>query len=78
MAGRQRLSGPAHRNNAETIPIYGAGVADATSGPSRGASPRRGPVLRDRNRLDDDAAREFLEQLDYQEAAIVSRLGNRL
>ena len=33
---------------------------------------------RDRNRLDDDAAREFLEQLDYQEAAIVSRLGNRL
>ncbi|MDO9395952.1 MAG: cation:proton antiporter [Herbiconiux sp.] len=33
---------------------------------------------RDANRLDDDAAREFLEQLDYQEAAIVSRLGNRL
>ena len=27
-------------------------MADATSGPSRGASPRRGPVLRDRNRLD--------------------------
>jgi CPA1 family monovalent cation:H+ antiporter len=33
---------------------------------------------RDANKLDDDAAREFLEQLDYQEAAIVSRLGNRL
>ncbi len=33
---------------------------------------------RDANRLDDDAAREFLEQLDYQEAAIVSRLGYRL
>jgi CPA1 family monovalent cation:H+ antiporter len=33
---------------------------------------------RDGNRLDDDVAREFLEQLDYQEAAIVSRLGNRL
>jgi NhaP-type Na+/H+ or K+/H+ antiporter len=33
---------------------------------------------RDKNQLDDDAAREFLEQLDYQEAAIVSRLGNRL
>ncbi|MGD8167477.1 Na+/H+ antiporter [Herbiconiux sp. P16] len=33
---------------------------------------------RDKNNLDDDAAREFLEQLDYQEAAIVSRLGNRL
>ncbi|WP_368496939.1 Na+/H+ antiporter [Herbiconiux sp. A18JL235] len=33
---------------------------------------------RDANRLDDDAAREFLEQLDYQEAAIVSRLGFRL
>ncbi|MCS5718515.1 cation:proton antiporter [Herbiconiux sp. CPCC 205763] len=33
---------------------------------------------RDANKLDDDAAREFLQQLDYQEAAIVSRLGNRL
>ncbi|WP_382304109.1 Na+/H+ antiporter [Herbiconiux sp. UC225_62] len=33
---------------------------------------------RDANKLDDDAARDFLEQLDYQEAAIVSRLGNRL
>jgi len=33
---------------------------------------------RDRNQLDDDAAREFLEDLDYQEAAIVARLGNRL
>ncbi|SDZ27417.1 cation:proton antiporter [Herbiconiux ginsengi] len=33
---------------------------------------------RDANTLDDEAAREFLEQLDYQEAAIVSRLGNRL
>ncbi|MCS5732941.1 Na+/H+ antiporter [Herbiconiux daphne] len=33
---------------------------------------------RNHNKLDDDAAREFLEQLDYQEAAIVSRLGNRL
>jgi CPA1 family monovalent cation:H+ antiporter len=33
---------------------------------------------RDGGTLDDDAAREFLEQLDYQEAAIVSRLGNRL
>lgn len=33
---------------------------------------------RNRNQLDDDAARDYLEQLDYQEAAIVSRLGNRL
>jgi Na+/H+ antiporter len=33
---------------------------------------------RDADRLDDDAAREYLEQLDYQEAAIVSRLGDRL
>jgi CPA1 family monovalent cation:H+ antiporter len=33
---------------------------------------------RDASRLDDDAARNFLEKLDYQEAAIESRLGNRL
>jgi CPA1 family monovalent cation:H+ antiporter len=33
---------------------------------------------RDRRQLDDDAAREFLEKLDYQEAAIESRLGDRL
>ncbi|PJJ61990.1 cation:proton antiporter [Compostimonas suwonensis] len=33
---------------------------------------------RNANRLDDDAVRGFLEKLDYQEAAIVSRLGNRL
>ncbi|GLK17397.1 cation:proton antiporter [Herbiconiux flava] len=33
---------------------------------------------RDRNLLDDEAAREFLAKLDYQEAAIESRLGDRL
>ncbi|GAA2231846.1 cation:proton antiporter [Herbiconiux moechotypicola] len=41
---------------------------------------QRAAVLqeRDSGSLDDDIARDYLEQLDYQEAAIVSRLGNRL
>ena len=34
-------------------------------------------ALRDGD-LDDDAAREFLEQLDYQEAALAARLSSRL
>ncbi|MFB2585904.1 cation:proton antiporter [Herbiconiux liukaitaii] len=63
---------------------------EATLGDDRGAefgalyrrvlTAQRLAIVREReaDRLDDDAARDFLEKLDYQEAAIVSRLGDRL